>query len=340
MLSFYIVSVFSLVILILSGCGKGNKKPNVDDIIISVEVQRFDLDARENLIGKKPVEVSAMKKSYPEFFPIFSGQILEIGEITDSSYTEEDALTDYFNDPYVIELYDSVATHFPDLNEFEKQMEQSLRYVKFYFPEKPTPKLISFISNFTYAAITVDTSVLAVALDMYLDTGFKYYKSMFPQFIYEKFKPEYMAANSLKTLALEYFPYQMKGNTLLDRMIDNGRLIYFAEMTCDECEDYQLIGMNEEDEIWCEENEPEIWNFLIEHDLVYSTQQGEFNKYIEDGPNTSGMPVEAPGNVGSWIGWQIVRQYMERNNEVTLDELMKADDAEMILQMARYKPRN
>ena len=46
---------------------------------------------------------------------------------------------------------------------------------------------------------------------------------------------------------------------------------------------------------------------------------------------------ESPGRIGVWIGWQIVRSFMN-NNEVSLQQLMTLD-AKEIFERSKYKPK-
>lgn len=53
------------------------------------------------------------------------------------------------------------------------------------------------------------------------------------------------------------------------------------------------------------------------------------------------LPVfrkDAPASLGKWIGWQIVRKYMEKILTVTLEKLMNESDAQKILNDSKYKP--
>ncbi len=45
----------------------------------------------------------------------------------------------------------------------------------------------------------------------------------------------------------------------------------------------------------------------------------------------------SPGNIGSFAGWQIVKRYMNKNQDSTLLQLMHTD-AEIIFQQAKYRP--
>ena len=47
---------------------------------------------------------------------------------------------------------------------------------------------------------------------------------------------------------------------------------------------------------------------------------------------------ESPGRIGQYIGWQIVRSFMENNPKVTVQQLIKMD-AKTIFEQSKYKPK-
>jgi len=63
----------------------------------------------------------------------------------------------------------------------------------------------------------------------------------------------------------------------------------------------------------------------------------DVKRYTSDGPTTGGMPSESPGNVGSWVGWQIVKTYANKTNK-SLKEILTTSPKE-ILTKANYKPK-
>ena len=59
-----------------------------------------------------------------------------------------------------------------------------------------------------------------------------------------------------------------------------------------------------------------------------------------EGPSAAGMSDESPGEVGTWMGLQIVKSYMAQHPEVTLDKLIAMQiDEQKILQESKYKPK-
>jgi uncharacterized protein YjaZ len=64
------------------------------------------------------------------------------------------------------------------------------------------------------------------------------------------------------------------------------------------------------------------------------------NRFINPAPFTKfymGFDNETPGRLGQWLGWQIVRSYMEHNDKVTLQQML-AMDAKIIFDNSKYKP--
>ncbi len=78
---------------------------------------------------------------------------------------------------------------------------------------------------------------------------------------------------------------------------------------------------------------------LLQEEMMYSDKFQDFKSLISIAPHSAGMPEEAPGQVGNWMGWQIVKAYMKRHPETTLPELIKMKDVQEILTKSRYKPK-
>ena len=62
-------------------------------------------------------------------------------------------------------------------------------------------------------------------------------------------------------------------------------------------------------------------------------------KFITDGPNTSGMPAESPGNIGSWVGLQIIKSYLKNNPKKNIQSLFldKLKGSQFLIK-SNYKP--
>jgi energy-coupling factor transporter ATP-binding protein EcfA2 len=100
------------------------------------------------------------------------------------------------------------------------------------------------------------------------------------------------------------------------------------------------IGYLPEQITWCQENESYIWRYFIEKELLYSTDSKLPNRFTNMAPFSKfylEIDNESPGRVGQWIGWQIVRSFMQ-NNKVSMQEMIKMD-AKELFKKSKYKPK-
>jgi len=77
---------------------------------------------------------------------------------------------------------------------------------------------------------------------------------------------------------------------------------------------------------------------MLDQELLYNSRAMAYQKFIQWAPTTNGMPSESPGRVGVWLGWQIVRAYMQKHPNTSFDELMAISDGQLLLQKSKFKP--
>jgi uncharacterized protein YjaZ len=60
--------------------------------------------------------------------------------------------------------------------------------------------------------------------------------------------------------------------------------------------------------------------------------------YIGEAPFTQSLGPSSPGNIGQWIGWQIVKKFVDKNSSMSVTDVLKTDSRK-ILEEAKYKPK-
>jgi len=335
-LSFQFLSCLFGIFLLLSSCSRPNK-PDISNIQIDFKFKRFEVDLFSLTNSNYKTQIDSLQKKYPILFPFYFEQIG--GWKIDSGEAWKDSIWHYVQSSYSQALFDSTMQRFANLSSLEKELQTLLRNYKYYFPEKEVPDVNTLING--PPAFTVGNNLLCISLDKYLGPSSIFYHDEaepLPQYLLMKFRPEYILPNSAEVLMTGNFGFSRAGKNLLDAMIYKGKIIYCKQKLLPDASDSIATGFREKDLKWCNENEPEIWKFFIEHKLLYNDDPLEYSKYVIDGPNTSGMPEDAPGNIGSWVGWRIVSQYLKKNPEITLEQLMNEQDSQKILTASRYKP--
>lgn len=332
-------TLFVLIMILLHGCqcNKNRQNADVSNIKIDVSIKRLDSELFQLGGDSLAAQFRDLNEQYHDFPAFYLKEVLNLGDYKRQPEQTIENLAKYLNDPYVREVRDSCEKLFGDFSPYTTELSDALKHFHYYFPNKPVPEVVTFISNFSYSALTFDTFYLGIGLDMHLGSNFKYYPDLYPKYMYEKFTPDYLTANAVKALATQYFQIEAKDKTVLGEMIVKGLVLHFADLLMPDADDYKKIGYKPEEIQWCMMSEPEIWKFFVDKQLLYSTDMLQNRQYISPGPAASGMPREAPGNIGSWLGWRIVRAYVAKYPDVAFEELIKMAPQEMLAKSG-YKP--
>lgn len=329
-----------VAVWLLEGCHASRQAPDVSGIPMTVHIQRFDREfAGLDTLAMQP-SLEALGRRYPAFLPVYLEDIMNFGAYPDSSLRFFKEISAFLNGRDIRLLNDTVQAHFPDMGAVETGLQDGFRYMQYYFPSFRPPRVVTFVSGLAnYGAITVD-SVLGIGLDMFLGKDFLPYTRVvdpYPAYMLHRFSPPFIVPDCLKVLQQQLFPLPQQG-TLLDEMVAYGKQLYFLDRVMPHTPDSLKIGYTEAQLAWCRDNEEFIWQYLVQNNLLYVRDQQRILHYIGPGPSTRGMPAAAPGDIGSWIGWQIVRTYMKDHPALTLAELMKGPGGQQLLSASGYHP--
>jgi hypothetical protein len=133
---------------------------------------------------------------------------------------------------------------------------------------------------------------------------------------------------------------ELKDRTVLADMVAYGKSFYFAKRMLPCTPDSVLIWYTSEEINGARENEDLIWARFIQDKVLFSTSVIDKKNYLGDRPNTIQVGEKCPGRIGQWVGWQIVKEYMEAHPEKSLPDLMNTADAQVLFRNSNYKPQN
>lgn len=338
----FILMICYSICLFFTSCTTKTEKKELDTSQVTIDYKgiRFDQEFVNLDVGNLYPALDSLGRKYPDFTGLFLKQIAALGNMGTQEF--DLAIRQFLTQKDYKALWDTVALHFPNTANLDAELKKTLTNIKYFYPEEGLGTLYYFVSGLNrYSAITIDSAV-GVGLDMYLGATFPHYKTLrMPINDYELHKrdPYRIPIDVAQAIFEAKFPYQFEGKNLLDMMLYKGKELYFVEQVCRTKKDYEIVGFKPEQKAWCVENEKEIYYYFANRKLLYSTTWQDIMPYINDGPNTSGMGPESPGNIGSWLGWQIVRRYMNENPKTSLQELMTNKlPAQQFLRAAKYKP--
>jgi gliding motility-associated lipoprotein GldB len=301
-------------------CDKKSKvEKAVEAIPVALKVDRFD----QAFFEAKPNELANLKAEYPFFFPEGTPDAVWIDKMQNKDWRA---------------LYAEVQKKFPDFNKQTTEIEDLFKHFKYYFPETVMPKIYTVIAEMDYhnKAIYADDKLI-IALELYLGKSHQFYP--FPEYLKQNFEERQMMPDIVSSFAVRKIPPPAE-KTLLANMIYYGKELYMKDIMLPDYTDAEKMGYTPEQITWSQENESYIWRYFIEEDLLFSTDAKLENRFVNMAPFSKfylEIDNESPGRIGQWIGWQIVRSFME-NNEVSLQEMLKMD-AKQIFERSKYKPK-
>ena len=334
--TFWLLLVMLLLVISIS-CNKCNEeKPRVAKVELpkqdtfTIKIHRFEKALFE--VDLKDFQ-NGLKKIKPEFHFFLDG------DLNDKANLRQ--LKDYLTDQYNLKLYDDCVKKYPDLKDIEPTFTKAFRLYKYYFPDKKIPKVYTYVSGLDCNnQIKFADSVLIIALDMYLGADYKFYKNIDqPVYKQKRFRKDFILPDCIHEIAKSMIDNSKENKKFIDYIIYEGKVLYFMDAILPDTPDSLKMYYTPSQMDWCVKNEKNIWSFIIDKKLLYATDPSLISKLFIDGPFTPVFSKQSPPKTGIWIGWQIVRSYMNNNPKISLKELFLNQDAQDILTRSKYKPK-
>lgn len=326
-------NILILLFTFLISCNSGPKKPDTSDIQLEVKILRFD---QELFALKQNPDLNQFMKRYLDVLPLYSNKVIGLGDSNDPNYMEY--LNMFLNDSTMTSLANRVTELFPSLEKEERELMNAFKNMKYYYPSKTVPNFYAQISGFNQS-IVVAENLIGISLDKYLGKDCEFYSHLGTHmYARENMIRERISQDVVLAYALTEFPFQPLKDDLISNMIYQGKIRYFVQAMMPDKKEYDILKYSESEFDWCEENQELMWGYIIEQKHLFSTDYRTIIKYVNDGPFTPGMPQESPSRTGIWLGLQIVKQYMSKQEEFTLVDIMKENDYGMLLRESAYQP--
>lgn len=311
---------FALALAVVSCEEKSKEEKAVEKIEVpEVKVERLD----KEYYNVTPANFATLKQKYIDFFP------------EGTSDAEWIARRD---DPNFKKLQAEVLRVYPNLDTLETNLQELFKHIKYYYPKFTIPRVVSMVNDDLQPKAFYAKNMVVLPLSIYLGKASEFYGGL-PTYQVQQYDPSQILPDIVTSFSQQVIPVP-KDQTLLSFMIYYGKLYYMMDRFIPEVPDYDKIGYSKLQYKWATENEAIMWSTMLERKLLYSTDPELPRDFIKPAPFTRfGLDIDndSPGRLGRWLGWQIVRSYMENNKNVTLQQLL-ATDAKTIFEKSKYKP--
>ncbi len=315
---FIVLSFF----LITIRCEENNSKESeILSIPMELIIERFD----KMFHLASADDIPELKKIYPFLFP---------SKFNDSVWIKRQ------KDSLQLLLLEYVEQKFISMAPLEDDLEYLFKHLKYYFPKTPTPRVIGVINNVDYQSKTIYTdSLLLISLDTYLGTDHHLYEGI-PQYVRQEMDDKFLTSHVASKFAAKKIP-PTKDRSLLSQMIYFGKQVYLKEWVLPQSSDAQKMGYTDEQIQWVIDNEVYMWQYFVQKQLLYNTDPSLAQRFIEPAPFSKfylEIDNESPGSVGVWMGWQIIKSFMNRYPDTEINALLNLP-AQTLFSKSNYKPK-
>ncbi len=328
-----IIFICNLGILSIVSCKSDNcdQQINYEQITIELKVARLEdeLEKLENV--EQTLEFFEQNRVMTDFF-------LDAKQYPNDTILAK-RLFRLLKQPSIDTLISDSKSYFSDFNQNISELTSAYQFIKYHYPKAQVPKIQTIITGF-YNDMYISDSLIVLGLDYFSGENGRYYPNDIPRYIVKRYMKESLSPILLSFVSNEFNLADQSHGTLLADMVNLGKSYYFVEQALPCKADSLIIGYSTKELHLVKTNQEIIWANIIENEMLYETSHFLKNKFIGERPNVAEISEDCPGRVGAWIGWQIVRKYMENNPEVSFTDLMEESDAHKIFQQSNYKPRN
>ena len=248
---------------------------------------------------------------------------------------------EYVADPVMRDIYRITDSLYHDFSDIERQLGRALGRAYKLCPKMQHVERFytSVTGDFNYDwRVYSNCSDLCVCLDQYaLGAMEKYQYFGIPVYMLRTLKREYIVPDCMFTLAGLYLERSDGEQTLLDHAIADGKRLYFMEKTLPDIADTVLLRYTADQLKWMKDNERNVWGWLINNKILYSTDRSTLLNLMGDAPHTNAFGNNSAPRTTSYIGWKIVRAYMKKSG-ATMQELFDETDSQKILNQSNWRP--
>jgi len=238
-----------------------------------------------------------------------------------------------------LDLFNETQKLYSDISDLELELMSLFKHIKYYNPKFKSPNITTMISDIDYdSRVIYADSLLLISLDVYLGKEHEFY-SDYPKYIKENNTKENIIVDIANSIS-ENQILPITSRSFIGKMVYEGKKMYLLDLYLPTISDKLKIGFLDQKLAWAVANEEDIWKYFIERKLLFSTDTKLNKRFLDNAPFSKFYlenDNQSPGRIGVWLGWQIVRSYMQ-NNDVSLQQLLKINELDLY-KKSKYKPR-
>lgn len=322
--------IISLVFLIATSCKRDPLEVDISNTNISIGFTNLDSLLYNTPADQLPELRQQLSGSVSELFDYQIGYCMRIGKVHDTAFVN--SILQYRSDTTIQKLESEIANEFKNLSSYKKNLTNAFKHLKAHLPDAKIPNQIVFQNSLFNSSAFCTEKEIGIGLDQYLGKNSEIIKQLpsepFYDWMKQGFDKTYLERDAILSWILTHVLPETKGN-LAEQIIYHGKALYLAEASMPAASKNTIVRYSEEDFKWATNNEYSFWKYLVDENLLFQTDERNAKNMLNEGPFTPGLPEKGPDRLGQYLGWRIVKNYME-NSETTFEELINTPYNEIL----------
>lgn len=241
------------------------------------------------------------------------------------SDTSSQEVYDFYHSDYISAVEKAKLKYYKKLPQHEANLTRAFRYLNYHFGDSVLPYNIFFI-NKLFSTITCSDSSIAVGIEGYISPKDSIIKKIPGQQLYEwqrnRMNIHFLERDILFSwIRTKLFPDI--NAKLAQHIVQAGKVLYILNACFPDSSAAYILRYSPKKYKWAVKNEDNVWDYLVKQQLLFKNDIKIKTNFLNKGPATEGLPKGAPDRMGQFIGYRIVKSYMNQNKNVTLRQLVK-----------------
>ncbi len=337
--------LFITFLIALQGCKKNRWEVDTSKVSLEIKLNRFENQLLALTDQNYAQGLKGLRSRYPDIIEAYTQYIFQLAP-GDTQKADQVFRHYFIQKPYMDSLKRDVDGVFSPkvIDSVESELTSSFKRIHYFLPRDTIPRFSTVLTGFGYQTFTFNHE-LCIGLDLFLGRNYRFYRAQnveYAEYQIRRIEKPYLLPQVLKSyFGSKYDQSELTDRSLLSAMIYAGKQLYFCDVMAPNLADTLKTEYTTAQLKWCGEYEADIFKHFAGKNIFYSTDQGNRITYLSDGPftNADGLPNTSAPRLGEWIGWQIVKSYMDKNPDVSLEQLFREKDAQMLFKKSRYKPK-
>jgi hypothetical protein len=326
----YIFSTILLTLCLFFACSQDPFKISIANVKIKLDFLNLDSILR-NSSDKELLDLkSKFKRNNSSILDYTFGYCIGGSLQSDSSYIN--GIRRFYSNNYIKRLEGTIQKKQGDFSSEKKELLIAFRRLKGFFPRKKIPKTIYFINSSFSASVFSTEKEIAIGVERYLGSNEKVIKELptnqFFTWIKNGMKKEYLSRDVMAGWLMTHYCTETSEN-YASEMMRWGKILYITQGTLPNEKTNTILRYTNKQFNWALKNEGVFWKYLVENEFLFKTDEKTRSNLLNEGPFTGGLPEESPDRLGQFLGWRIVKQYME-NHSISLSQLNKITYNELL----------